>query len=310
MNEVHYPGPEPKGIVYYHMTENNKHAIHVKLDELDQNAILNYAFGTISDDFVNWKWKSVKINLIHTKSANTFRDELENENDIIKGYILINENGEIIEKDFSPLCLGIGGIRMTSIDKDGSQQVFKLKPITIHDLPQVPVKTEFYEYGDMSIHQRILDFIQKKSIGNKVIKICDPYLSSSLISLIKNALPGDLEIQILTYKINQNDYIPIKNELNSISSQIKISIKVLNVRGKTLDIHQNTRIPNPFHDRFIMSGGDVLIIGTSLNSIIINSTFINQMSNFKALEEKFDEWFSGNDILYSGSTLFFEDLVI
>lgn len=310
MNEVNYPAPEPRGIVYYHMTEKNKHAIHVKLYELDQNAILTYAFGTITDDYVNWKWKSEKINLIYDKSKITLRDELENENDIIKGYILINENGEILEKDFSPVCLGIGGIRMTSINEVGTQQVFKLKPITLDDLPQVLVKTEFYEYGDITVEQRISDFIKTKSIGNKVIKFFDPFLSSSVISLIKNALPGDLEIQILTYKINLNDYSAIQNELNSISSQIDISIKVLNVRGKTLDIHQVTRIPNPFHDRFIISGGDVLIIGTSLNSLIINSTFINQMSNFKVLEEKFDEWFSGVNISYSGNALYFEDLVI
>ena len=41
MNEVNYPSlDEPEGIVYSHMTENNKHAIHVKLHELDQSAIL------------------------------------------------------------------------------------------------------------------------------------------------------------------------------------------------------------------------------------------------------------------------------
>lgn len=135
-------------------------------------------------------------------------------------------------------------------------------------------------------------------------------LSSSLISLIKNALPGDLEIQILTYKINQSEYIAIQNEINSIDSQIDLSIKILNVRGKPLDIHQSKRIPNPFHDRFIISGGDALIVGTSLNSIITNSTFINQMSNFKILEQKFNEWFSGVDIRYSGNALYFEDLVI
>ncbi|KKK90681.1 hypothetical protein LCGC14_2720550, partial [marine sediment metagenome] len=65
-----------------------------------------------------------------------------------------------------------------------------------------------------------------------------------------------------------------------------------------------------FHDRFIISGGVVLIIGTSLNSIITNSTFINQMSNFKAVEQNFDEWFSGIDIPYSGNILYFEDFVI
>lgn len=310
MNEVNYPAPEPRGIVYYHITENNKHAIHVKLYELDQTTILIYAFGTISDDYVNWKWKSEKINLIHNEFKITFRDELENENDIIKGYIPINEYGEVLEKDFSPVCLGFGGIRMTSIDESDTQQVFKLKPITIDDLPQVPVKTEFYEYGDITVKQRISDFIKTKSIGNKVIKIFNPFMSSSLISLIKNALPGDLEIQILTYKINRNEYNAIQNEINSISSQIEISIKVLNVRGKILDIHQSTRIPNPFHDRFIISGGVVLIIGTSLNSIITNSTFINQMSNFKAVEQNFDEWFSGIDIPYSGNILYFEDFVI
>ena len=75
--------------------------------------------------------------------------------------------------------------------------------------------------------------------------------------------------------------------------------------GDTVNI---TKPPpsNPFHDRCIISDNDILIIGTSFNSIVMNSTFISEMSNYPLAEVKFNEWFAGRIFTYNGRRLKFE----
>ena len=141
---------------------------------------------------------------------------------------------------------------------------------------------------------------------NKKIKIVDPYLSSDLIKLLFSVIPRDIKIEILTCQLgNKSDLATLQKELTKIPSEVNIVIKKLTEIGKSVNITKKAP-PNPFHDRFIISDNDILVIGTSFNSIIKNSTFINEQFNFPIAEQKFDKWFAGHIIKYRGKDMKFE----
>ena len=304
MKKVNYDEEVPKEIVYYRKTENDKHGIHVQLGRVEEPSILIYAYGNFIDNYMDWEWKSEKIEI--DKEGNTFRDEPIDYNDgEIKGHILVNLEGDIIDMNFYPIVLALA-LRLEQTDGENILSVLKEKIKITDQLPHIAKPIEFYSYGDSGIEERIKSFLKEKSFTNKTIKIMDPYISSNLISLLKTVIPGDLMIEILTCKIfNSSDLPALQNELSSFHSDVEIVIKKLIEEGDTMNITQ--RPPsNPFHDRCIISDNDIMIIGTSFNSIIMNSTFISEMSNYPLAEVKFNEWFSGRLFTYNGRQLKFE----
>lgn len=289
-------------IINYKVKDNNMHTIIIKQHKITEPSLLIYAYGRLNISY--WEWKSAEI--LPNPDPN-FRGSIETcdfSTGEIKGYILLNKNGDIIEKSFEPVIRQIGIRLEIKVQKD-IKNIQKLK-IGEKNLPQVTIPLKFYDFNDISIENRIKNFLEKKSCTNKIIKIMEPYLSIELIDLLHACHQGDLKIQILTKqltkKTNENS---LKKKLESLLPKIKITIKQLVKEGEQVKIRYQT-CPNPFHDRFIISEGDVLIIGTSINSIINNSTFVYEINNYKIIEEKFDEWFSGKVLSYKGNRLKFE----
>jgi len=307
MKQVKYEGEVPKEIVYYRKTENNKHGIHVQLEKIEEPCILIYAYGNFTDNYIEWEWKSEKIEI--GKEGNYFRDEpIDIDKGEIKGHILVNLEGDIIDMNFYPIVLALA-LRLEQTDGENTLSVLKEKIKITDQLPQIAKPVGFYSYGDSGVEERIKSFLKEKSFTNKTIKIMDPYISSSLINILKAVIPGDLKIEILTCKIGNSADLPVlQNELSSFHSNVKIIIKKLIEEGDTVNI---TKRPpsNPFHDRCIISDNDILIIGTSFNSIIMNSTFVSEMSNYPLAEVKFNEWFSGKIFTYNGRQLKFDNFI-
>lgn len=305
MKCVKYFGTKPEEIVFYHITENNMHGIHVQLEKLKCPSVLVYAFGGYHDEYFQWKWDSKKIMPSETEATH-FREEVINVDlGEIKGHILLNNEGNIIETNFSPIILAIN-LRISGISKDGSVfSVNKEKIGEIDKLPSYTKNVEYYQFGDINIKNRIKKFVKNKSLVNKTIKIMDPYLSSDLTKLLKVVIPGDLKIEILTTKVNKSELTSLMSELKSFPTEVNIIIKQLIEQGTTINITKRTN-PNPFHDRCIISDRDLIVIGTSFNSIIKNSIFLIETINNPIVENKFDEWFSGKIFLYQGKNLKFE----
>lgn len=304
MKEVKYEGEVHEEIVYYRKTENNKHGIHVQLEKIKESCILILAYGNFTANYMDWEWKSEKIEI--GKKGNTFRDEpIDCDDGEIKGHILVNLEGDIIDMNFYPIVLALA-LRLEQTDGEHTLSVLKGKIAITDQLPQIVKPIEFHSYGDPGVEERIKSFLKEKSFTNKKIKIMDPYISSSLISILKAIVPGDLKIEILTCKIGNSSDLPVlQNELSSFHSDVEIIIKKLIEEGDIVNI-TNRPPSNPFHDRCIISDHDILIIGTSFNSIIMNSTFISEMSNYPLAEVKFDEWFAGRIFTYNGRKLKFE----
>lgn len=304
MKEVKYEGEVSEEIVYYRKTENDKHGIHVQLEKIEESCILIYAYGNFTANYMDWEWCSEKIEI--GKEGNTFRDgPIECDDGEIKGHILVNLEGDIIDMNFYPIVLALA-LRLEQTDGEHIISVLKEKIAITDQLPQIVKPIEFHSYGDPGAEERIKSFLKEKSFTNKKIKIMDPYISSSLINILKAVVPGDLKIEILTCKIGNSSDLPVlQNELSSFHSDVEIIIKKLIEEGDTVNI---TKPPpsNPFHDRCIISDNDILIIGTSFNSIIMNSTFISEMSNYPLAEVKFNEWFAGRIFTYNGRRLKFE----
>jgi hypothetical protein len=299
MKSENYPGVRPVNIVFYHKTKDNKHGIHVQLKMLEEPATLIYAYGKYEEQYFEWNWVSQEIEL--EEDDLIFRDApIDLEIGEIKGHILINKNGSIIDINFNPTILAVG-VRLEEADKEDVKLVLKKKLKLIEKLPKVVKPPEFYKFGDSSIEVRIKNFLLEKSKVNKSIKIMDPYLSTELIKLLKSAMPGDLQIEILTcqlgYKTVLSDLI---KELGTFPSGISIIIKTLIEESETVNIKKGPT-PNPFHDRFIITEADFLGIGTSFNTITKNSIFIYEMTNYYELEDIFDEWFSGKIISYESN---------
>ena len=303
MKCVKYSNIKPEEIVFYHTTENNMHGIHVQLGKLEYPSVLVYAYGGYHDEYFQWQWDSKKIMQPETEATH-FREEVINVNQgEIKGHILLNNDGNIIETNFSPTILAIN-LRIEGISENGSVfSVDKEKIGEIDKLPSYTKNVEFYQFGDIKVKNRIKQFLRNKSQVNETIKIMDPYLTPDLFKLLKVVIPGDLKIEILTTKVN--NLTSLMNELKSFPIEVNIVIKQLIEQGNPIEITERIT-PNPFHDRCIISDRDLLIIGTSFNSIIKNSIFLTETINNSIVQNKFDEWFSGKTFLYQGKSLKFE----
>jgi len=122
MNEINYKGEKPERIVYYHKTENNKHGIHIQLEKIEEPTILVYVYGKFNDGYFDWVWRTERIEI--NKKKNTFRVEpIDGE---IKGHILVNMQGEIIDLNFYTIVLATA-LRLEQIDREQTLSDLKEK---------------------------------------------------------------------------------------------------------------------------------------------------------------------------------------
>ncbi|MHA1758962.1 MAG: hypothetical protein ACTSVV_19505, partial [Promethearchaeota archaeon] len=268
--------------------------------------ILVAAYGKINQPYYDWNWISKEIEPKKDIPQLARIETWDFKTGEIKGHLLLNKKGDIIESNFDPILRQVA-IRMEILSQNQIMNAVKMKLGDV-EMPQVASPVKFYVYGDDSIEDRIKKFLENTSATNKTIKIMDPYISIELINILHACKPGDLEIQILTIKFSQGNPNNLLNAINNLPDGIDVHVKQLIEEGSTVNMVRGTH-PNPFHDRCIISEGSVLTIGTSINSIVSNSSFLQQMTNYPFVEAKFDEWFSGRIFAYRGRRLKFETFV-
>ncbi len=134
-------------MVFYHKTKDNKHGIHVQLKMLEESATLIYAYGKYEEQYFEWNWVSQVIKL--KKDDLIFREApIDLEIGQIKGHILINKNGSILDINFNPTILAVN-VRLEEVGKEDVKLVLKKKLKLIEKQPKVVKPPEFYKFGDL-----------------------------------------------------------------------------------------------------------------------------------------------------------------
>ena len=110
------------------------------------------------------------------------------------------------------------------------------------------------------------------------IKICDPYLDYKTIEHL-DSCPINSEISLLTKNVNES------GKLNRIFSTFARKITAMSIRKANLD---------PLHDRYIIDGSSMVIIGTSLNGFGNKNCFVTPVGKDirKITLQEFDKMWS------------------
>lgn len=99
------------------------------------------------------------------------------------------------------------------------------------------------------------------NIFKKTISICDPYIDTNTIGLIQDTFDKKLQIRLLTQNID-------KKKLEAVKRHLSMLIR----DGYNIEIREYEQ--SEMHDRYIIDGKNMFLIGTSLNYLGKKDTFI------------------------------------
>ncbi|MBW2972772.1 hypothetical protein KY346_00085 [Candidatus Woesearchaeota archaeon] len=125
--------------------------------------------------------------------------------------------------------------------------------------------------------------------AKKYIKIQEPYPNVELLRLL-DGLPSSVEVQLLLGPFGKNPTL-FKRELELLRKS-GMGIKVFSI---------NARMSAPFHDRFMIHETGAISLGTSVQGIGLRDSAINELSEWKEIERRFDEYFNSSIISHRGS---------